>query len=94
MTVGQDKSPLGIDDETRGLARLIPLGIEGPRAVYLDRNNSGGDTLQRISPFTGIGLSSAGQRPGAQKKTAAQRESIGQGYNRKLGQIPGQGFGA
>ena len=53
VPVRQDEPTLGIDDETRGLRRRVPLGVERTRAVDLNGDHPGGDSLQSLGPIGG-----------------------------------------
>ncbi len=50
VPVGQDQAALGVDHETRRLARLVPLGVEGAGLVDLDRDDRRRDALERTVP--------------------------------------------
>jgi hypothetical protein len=64
VPIGQDQAAFRVDDETRGLARLIALGIEGARAVDLNRYHTRSDTLERAIPA----LLLRGQRPTGERR--------------------------
>ena len=53
VTIGQDEPALRVDDESRRLRGGIPLGVECPRTVNLDRDHAGGYPLQSLSPVRG-----------------------------------------
>ncbi len=55
VPVGQDQAALGVDHETRRLARLVPLGVEGAGLVDLDRDDRRRDALERTVPRRALG---------------------------------------
>ena len=50
MAVGQDEAALGVDHEPRSLRGRVPLRIERPRRIDIDRYDAAGDTLKRDGP--------------------------------------------
>ncbi len=65
VAVRENDPALCVDHETGGLARLIALGIEGARAVDLDRDDARGDALERAIPTLFLGLDLKREKTGS-----------------------------
>ncbi len=50
VTVGQDQAPLGVDHESGRLRRGIPLRVEGPGCIDIDRHHTARDPLESHRP--------------------------------------------
>ncbi len=78
VPVRQNEAALGVDDETRRLARLVALGVERARAVDLDGHDAGGDTLQRAIPALLLCRDGAGRyTQGAEQRPEGQNSNLG-----------------
>ena len=61
MAIGQNEPALGVDDEPGRLRRGVPLRIERPHAVDLNRDHAGGDALESVcAQFADRSTSSGG----------------------------------
>jgi hypothetical protein len=83
VSVGENETPPGVDDEARGLQRCIDLRIEAARKIDLDCNDAAGNSLERTRPFgtllpgSGIGRVACGwQQNGCWRRSNASRRRI------------------
>ena len=56
MPVRQDQPARGVHDKARGLARLVPPGIEGAGGIDLDGYDARGDPFHRAAPGSRLGI--------------------------------------
>ena len=89
MPVGQDQAAHRIDHETRRLARLVPVGVEGAGLVDLDGDDRRRDALERTVPRRTLGsgraMDQAQGQPWQQQRLEESSAHAGAGARQPVG---------